>query len=331
MRRLALFLAIALVLLTGAAAFNWWVDPFGMVWKPSVLDAARRSGCLVSQELIGPRYWSFKHDVFAHRPTRAFVVGSSRVLKIGSNGDLQFANLGYPGTTPNTILRLFRSLPATPVQTVYLGVEAFWFNANFVEPETNPGPFRVLEYLLARRTFTRAATKSWESSTLPWHRWRRSRLGRTCILDQFNPSIAWRTDGSRVWGWELDPHRFPKFGGGEFSGDLHAWRNGFYADWTRLDPRRMRDLVAALDLARERGWRVVGFAPPEPAAALRVLETDPRVAPRWTTFEHAVPQLFRDRGFRWVDTVTLACPSSGFPDLFHTDASCSARLRDALR
>lgn len=331
MRRLVLFLAIPLVLLTGAAAFSWWVDPFGLVWKPAVMDDARRSGCLVSQELIGPRYWSFKHDVFANRPTREFVVGSSRVLKIASNGDASFANLGYPGTSPNTILRLFRSLPAKPAQTVYVGVEAFWFNANYVEPETNPGRFQVLEYLLSRRTFTRAVTKTRESATLPWQRWRRSALGRRCVLDQFNPSIAWRVDGSRVWGWELDPRRFPKFGGGEFTGDLTTWRNGYYADWRRLDAGRMRDLVAALDLARERGWRVVGFAPPEPAEARRVLERDPRVAPRWAMFESVVPQLFRQRGFRWVNTVALPCPSSEFPDLFHTDARCSNRLHAALR
>lgn len=331
MRRLVPFLAVPLVLLTGAAAFSWWVDPFGLVWKPSVMDAARRSGCLVSQELIGPRYWSFKHDVFASRPTRAFVVGSSRVLKIASNGDASFANLGYPGTSPNTILRLFRSLPAKPVQTVYLGVEAFWLNASYVEPETNPGAFQVLEYLLARRTFTRAVTKTWESTTLPWQRWRTSRVGGVCVIDQFSPAIAWRVDGSRVWGWELDPQRFPKFGGGEFTGDLRAWRNGYYADWRRLDAGRMRDLVAALDLARARGWRVVGFAPPEPVEARRVLETDPRVAPRWRSFLQAMPQLFRQRGFRWVDTVTLRCPSSDFPDLFHTDQRCSNRLRAALR
>jgi hypothetical protein len=330
MRRLVLFLALPVVLLTGAAAFNWWVDPFGLVWKPSVLDAARRSGCLVSQELIGPRYWSFKHDVFAHRPTRTFVVGSSRVLKIAANGDTSFANLGYPGTSPSTILRLFRSLPARPAQTVYVGVEAFWFNANYIEPETNPDTFQVLQYLLARKTFTRAVTMSHESETLPRHRWKRELLGRACVLDRFTPSITWRADGSRVWGWELDPQRFPKFGGGEFTGDLHAWRNGYYADWKRLDLQRVHDLVAALDLARTRGWHLIGFAPPEPAEALRVLETDPRVAPQWSTFEQALPQLFHERGFRWVDTVALPCASADFPDLFHTDARCSARLRRSL-
>lgn len=331
MRRLVLFLAVPVVLLVGAAAFSWWVDPFGLVWKPSVMDAARRTGCLVSQELIGPRYWSFKHDVFAHRPTHAFVAGSSRVLKIASNGDASFANLGYPGTSPTTILRLFRSLPATPVQTVYLGVEAFWFNVKYVEPQTNPGAFRVLEYLLARKTFTRAVTMSYESEVLPRRRWKRDTLGRACVLDRFTPTIAWRVDGSRVWGWELDPQRFAKFGGGEFTGDLQAWRNGYYADWKRLDPKRMADLVAALDLARARGWHVVGFAPPEPAEALRVLETDPRIAPHWSTFLQAMPQLFRQRGFRWVDTHALPCPSSDFPDLFHTDQRCSDRLLAALR
>jgi len=82
MRRLLVFLGVSVVLLAAAATFNWWVDPFAEVWKPGAVADARADGCLVSQELIGIRYYSFKLDVFAHRPTRTFVVGSSRVLEI---------------------------------------------------------------------------------------------------------------------------------------------------------------------------------------------------------------------------------------------------------
>ena len=85
MRRLVVFVVVSLALLGGAAAFNWWVDPFAEVWKPGAVADARAAGCLVSQELIGIRYYSFKLDVFAHRPTRTFVVGSSRVLEIASH------------------------------------------------------------------------------------------------------------------------------------------------------------------------------------------------------------------------------------------------------
>ena len=336
MRRLVLFLAIVLVLFTGAAAFDWWVDPFGQVWKPEVLDAARAKHCLVSQELIGDRYWSFKRDVFFHRPTRSFVVGSSRVLKLAARpGETSFANLGYPGTSPATILKLLRSLPARPAQTVYVGVEPFWFNANGYD--LNVGDlswWKELEYLLARKTFTRAVNLSHQSAQLPQHRWRVDDVGGRCVLDRFTPTITWKTDGSRVWGWELDPKRFQKISAGPFRGDLATWRNGYYANWRQLDEARIEKLAAALDLARARGWRVVGFTPPEPPHMLHVLETDPRLAARWRAFLRTMPQLFRQRGFRWVDTsngVKLGCKPSDFPDAFHSDARCSALLRYALR
>ena len=328
MRRLVLFLAVVVVLLAAAAAFDWWVDPFGQVWKPDVLAAARTEHCLVSEELIGSRYWSFKRDVFFHRPTRTFVVGSSRVLKLTGGGP-GFSNLGYPGTAPETILRLFRSLPARPAQTVYLGVEAFWFNRRYSLPTTDLSTYRELEYLLARSTFTHAVSLSRQSAQLPWSRWRRDTLGPACVLDRFNPALAWRLDGSRVWGWELDPQRFAKFGGGRFTGDLGTWRNGYYADW-QWDTRRVRILAQALDLAKRRHWTVIGFAPPEPPSMLRVLGH----MPPWHEFLATVPALFRERGFVWADTVDgsrLGCTRADFPDLFHSDARCSARLLARLR
>ena len=327
MRRLVLFLSLTVTLLSAAAAFDWWIDPFGQVWKPDVLAAARKQHCLVSEELIGSRYWSFKRDVFFHRPTRAFVVGSSRVLKI--SGGPHFSNLGYPGTAPETILRLFESLPAKPVQTVLLGVEGFWFNSRYALPQTDPSPYQVLEYLLSRRTFTRSVSLSRQSAQLPWRRWRRERLGPDCVLDRFTPTIAWRLDGSRVWGWELDPRRFPKFHGGAFTGDLASWRNGYFADWTSLDEARVDALEQALRVAQARHWTVLGFAPPEPAHMLHVLETDPRVAPQWNAYLRLMPQLFGRYGFTWADTVDgakLGCRSTDFPDLFHSDARCSQLL-----
>jgi hypothetical protein len=332
MRRLIVYLGVIAVLSAAGGAFSWWIDPFGQVWKPGVMDAARKSGCLVSQELLGSRYWPFKRDVFFHRPTREFVVGSSRVLKIGARpGENDFSNLGYPGTSPETILALMRSLPAEPAQTVYVGVEAFWFNKHYVLPQTDLSRFQVLEYLMARSTFTRAVTKTHERHWLLRKRWQRETVGGVCVLDRFTPAITWRTDGSRVWGWELDPKRFPKFGGGEYAGDLQAWRNGYYADWRRLDERRLRALEESLQLARERGWKVVGFAPPEPRSALGALNRDPRLAPRWHEFTALMPQLFARYGYRWQPTYRLPCPESEFPDRFHTDAQCSNRLHDALR
>jgi hypothetical protein len=334
MARLLLFISLALALLASAAAFDWWVDPFGEVWKPAALADARKDRCLVSQELIGLRYYSFKLDVFGHRPTRTFVVGSSRVLKIASRlGERSFANLGYPGAAPETILKLFRALPAAPAQTVYMGMEAFWFNDAYVVPDTHPGAYRVAEYLLSRRTLQESVRLARQAHFIVTERWRRTQVGADCVIGRLYPSIAWRLDGSRVWSWELDPKRFPKFGASPFTGDLATWRNGYFADWHALDERRVHLVERALALARDRGWRVVGFAPPEPPHMLHVLETDPRLAARWHAFLLLMPQLFARYGFAWVgleDGRRLGCRPDQFPDAFHSDAACSRRVRDRL-
>jgi hypothetical protein len=323
MRKLVVFLSVTVVLLAAVAAFDWWVDPFGQLWKPGALSAARSDGCLVSGELIGSRYWSFKRDVFAHRRTREFVVGSSRVLKLTDGA--RFSNLGYPGTSPETILRLFRALPAKPRQTVFLGTEAFWFNRRYALPQTDLSAYQELEYALARSTFTHAVSLVHQKNSLLRHRWQRSTVGSTCVLDRFNPAIMWRTDGSRVWGWELDPQRFPKFHAAPFTGDLSSWRNGYYADW-QWDAHRVAVLRQALALAKQRGWRVVGFAPPEPPHMLHVL----RSLPGYRHFAATVPRLFDV----WVDTsdgAKLGCRPSDFPDAFHSDARCSRLLLRKLQ
>jgi hypothetical protein len=334
MGRLVLFISLALALLAAAAAFDWWVDPFGEVWKPGALADARRDGCLVSQELIGLRYYSFKLDVFDHRPTRTFVVGSSRVLKIASHpGERGFANLGYPGAAPETILTLFRALRATPTQTVYVGMEAFWFNGAYLVPDTDPSDYRVAEYLLSRRTLQESTRLAREAHFIVTRRWQRTQVGADCVIGRLYPSIAWRLDGSRVWSWELDPKRFPKFGAAPFTGDLATWRNGYFADWHTLDERRVHLVEQALALARDRGWHVVGFAPPEPPHMLHVLETDPRLAPNWHAFLRLMPRLFARYGFAWAgleDGRRLGCRPDQFPDAFHTDAACSRRVRERL-
>jgi hypothetical protein len=332
MGRLVVFLGIALVLTAGLVAFNWRVDPFGEVWKPGALADARTQRCLLSQELVGVRYYSFKLDVFHHRPVRTLVVGSSRVLKIGSHaGERTFANLGYPGSAPETILKLFGALPAKPVQTVYLGVEAFWFNSRYGIPDTDPSDVKVLEYLLSRNTFEEAFRLTREFHFIIRSPWRTSPLGPRCVIDRFSPNIAWRVDGSRVWAFELDPGRFG-FGSvvpSPFTGDLLTWRNGYYADWRGFDRRRLHVLEQVLALARSRHWRVVGFAPPEPAELRHVLDTDARIAPRWHAFLQTMPSVFARYGYPWI-ALGVTCPASQFPDLFHTDAKCSGRLRHRL-
>jgi hypothetical protein len=330
MRRLLIFISVVLALLAVEAAFNWWVDPFAEEWKPAAVAQARADGCLVSQELIGIRYDSFKLDIFRHRPTRTFVVGSSRVLKLAARpGERSFSNLGYPGAAPETILKLFRALPAEPRQTVYVGVEAFWFNRAYRVPVTNPSDVAIARYLLSRSAFELSWKLVRQAHYIGSSRWRETEVGRDCTIGRIYPSINWRLDGSRVWGWELDPTRFPPFGSAPFDGNLETWRNGYYADWHALDARRLQILGQALQLARDRGWRVVGFAPPEPPEMLHVLDADPRVRLRWQEFLTQMQRTFAGYGDRWIG-LGGSCASAEFPDAFHSDAACSERLRTRL-
>jgi hypothetical protein len=336
MRRLALFLALIAALLGAMAAFDWWVDPFGDIYKPAALTDALASqpSCLVSQELVGARYLPFKLDVFHRRPTTRFVVGSSRVLKIQARpGERSFANLGFPGSSPETILTEFRALPAKPAQTVYVGVEAFWFNEHYVVPPYRPGTYDIARYLLSRATFQFAFRFVRQAHFILTDRWRREEVGASCVIGRISPSIAWKVDGSRVWSWELDPQRFPKFHPAPYTTDLAALRNGYYDRWDTFDTGRLKVMREALDLARQRGWKVVGFAPPEPPQFLRVIRSDPRLAARWQEFLRAMPRLFAQEGFAWAglwNGAALGCKPSDFPDAFHSDAACSARVRARL-
>jgi hypothetical protein len=336
MGRLAVFVGVVVALVAGVASFDWWVDPYGDLYKPAALTAAMRAqpNCLVSQEIVGARYYPFKLDVFHRRPTRTFVVGSSRVLKIESHpGERTFANLGYPGASPETVRTLFASLPAKPAQTVYLGVEAFWLNARYVAPLHDPTGYDLAKYLLSRATFEGAYKAVREAPYILTDRWKREPIGRRCVIGRTFPSIAWNTDGSRAWSWELDPEHFARFRVPPFTRDLTVWRNGYYAGWSGLDAGRVRALDGALALARRRGWRVVGFAPPEPPGYLRLLDTDPQLAPRWHAFVRLMPRIFARHGFEWAplwNGSALGCRAADYPDAFHSDAGCSARVRRAL-
>src|ERR671937_165960 len=135
MRRLLVFCVVAVVLLAAEMAFNWWIDPFGEFWKGAALReaSAAQPQCLISEEIVGNAYLPFKLAVFRSRPTRTDVIGSSRVLKIGSwPGERTFANLGVPAMTVGDVLYLLRHIPRhAPPQTIYLGVDVFWFNPSY--------------------------------------------------------------------------------------------------------------------------------------------------------------------------------------------------------
>jgi hypothetical protein len=336
MGRLVAFLATTAVLLAGLAAFNWWVDPFGEFWKPGAVQDARaaRPQCLVSHEVIGGEYLPFKLDVFRARPTRTFVTGSSRVLKIGAwPGERSFANLGMPVMSPQIVLEELRDLPSTRRETVYLGVEAWWLNRNFRGFDVSPGFEQRARYVLSRSAFDESVRIIRRAPYVLLHRWRKERVGPACVVGRSRPALAWRLDGSRVWSFELDPRTYhPAID--PFTTDLSKLRTGIYDDWTQLSPERIRTLEQILALARARGWRVVGFTPPDGDRYLRFFAANPVIGPRWRAFGALMPKLFARYGYRWLDfrnARSIPCRQSDFVDGgYHTNAACSMRMRRRL-
>ena len=337
MARLLVLLGTAAVLLGANAALNWWVDPFGEFWKPAAVREARDSQppCLVSHEVIGGEYLPFKLDVFRARPTRTFVIGSSRVLKIGAwPGERTFANLGMPVISPEIVLRELRALPkSAPRQTMYLGVEAFWLNPSFKGFDVAPGFETRARYVLSRSAFDESLRILRRAPYVLLHRWHKERVGTSCVVGRSRPALAWRLDGSRVWSFELDPKTYhPAID--PFTTDLHKLRTGIYADWHELSAQRIRSLEQVLAFARARGWTVVGFTPPDGARYLRFFASNAVIGPRWRAFAALMPELFRRYGYRWLDfrdAGSIPCRQSDFVDGgYHTDAACSMRMRRRL-
>jgi hypothetical protein len=336
MGRLVALLGTTLGLLAVLGAFNWWIDPFGEFWKPGAVDEARaaRPQCLVSHEVIGGQYLPFKLDVFRSRPTRTFVTGSSRVLKMGSwPGEQTFANLGMPVMSPEIALRELRDLSANRGETVYLGVEAWWLNPSFKGFDVSPGFEQRARYLLSRSAFDESVRIVRRAPYVFLHRWRKERIGSTCVIGRSRPALAWRLDGSRVWSFELDPRTYhPAVD--PFTRDLSKLRTGNYQGWTSIDRNRVRVLVQILALARARGWKVVGFTPPDGDRYLRFFASNRVIGPRWREFAHLMPKLFARYGYRWLDfrdARSIPCRQADFVDGgYHTDAACSMRMRKRL-
>lgn len=333
MRRLAIYFVVAAALLAAEATVNWWVDPFGTFWKPGAVDTALRSNCLVSQELVGNRYSEYKLAVFRRRPTRVFVIGSSRTVKISARpGERTFTNMGIPNITPATVLGVLRAIPPAPRQTVYLGVEPFWFNPTFRGAPAN-GWYDEAKYMVSANTF-RASLRSLRRA--PWElhrRWRRVELAGHCIIGRTDVSITWRPDGSRLYGYELDP-RFYHPSAVTFTTDLAQLDLGYYGGFDSLSTKRLDELAATLDLARARRWRVVGFSLPNPTRTLTLLRTSPVVGPRWRQLSRLLPMMFHRRGFTWLDLSdvrSVPCAQDAFADGgFHPDGPCSEAIRRRL-
>jgi hypothetical protein len=336
MRRLALFLALLAAILVAAGLLVWWIDPFGEFYKPAVLREADRTGCLISDELIGGQsYLAFKEDVFRVRPTRTIVVGSSRVLKIRPHpGERTFSNLGLPSTSPFVILDLFRSLHPRGPLTVYLGVDEFWFNPSWrATVSFHHGVEERLRYLLNRANVVQSLKMARSTPWLLRDRWRRETIGGRCVLGRATPALVWYPDGSRLYSFELEPGLYhPPVD--VFTPDLSRLRGGNYANWHALDATRLHQLDEALALAQRRGWKVVGFPPPDSTRYARFFAGSPETRGPWREFFERVPALFRAHGFRWLDlrdVRDVPCGQRDFvDDGFHVNAACAAKIRQRL-
>src|SRR4051794_24009737 len=247
MRLLALFVGIVVTLAGAVALVDWRVDPLSEFYDPGALRAAARGGCLLSDELLsGQNYLRFKEDVFGLRPRRTVVVGSSRVLKIGSRpGETSFANLGLPSTSPASLLQLFRALPAQRL-TVYVGVELFWFNPSWSSLTFHESTLDRIRYLLSRSNLRRSWEIARDEPSLAVRRSRTLHVGDRCVVGRFSPYIAWNSDGSRVYSFELQRrggYRPPRQ---TFTRDVETLRFGQYGNWHGFDRARLRQLDEAL-------------------------------------------------------------------------------------
>src|SRR6201999_3538245 len=86
-----------------------------------------------------------------------------------------------------------------------------------------------------------------------------------------------------------------------FTTDLTKLRTGNYDRWTKISQTRLHVLEQVLALARARGWRVVGFTPPDGDRYLRLFASNKVIGPRWRAFARLMPKLFARYGYRWLD------------------------------
>jgi hypothetical protein len=178
-------------------------------------------------------------------------------------------------------------------------------------------------HLVRRPAGVAAALRGWERETYGGH----------CVLGRGAPGIAWRPDGVRMYAFELDP-KAARPVASHWDGSFADLRAGQYAGYAHLDETAVRRLAAALDVARARGWRVVGFAPPDSTFYARLFASRPETAAAWKAFFTRVPALFRERGFSWLDLRdirSVPCGQGDFvDDGWHVNAACAARIRTRL-
>ena len=272
MRLSIIFVCIVAAIAVAAAAVNYAVDPGSEFYDHRAYVASAKNGCLLADDLVGSAsYPAFKRDVLHRIRPRTVVLGSSRVLKIASHpGERRFANLGMPliGTRQlaemaDDLARVAGSHPLT----VYVGVEFTWFNPDpprvLADPPFEQSFFEKVSYLLSRDRLRQSVRMLRADRSVALGGWRQERIGNYCVVDRTAPYVAWRPDGSRLYNFELDPKQPPLYQE-PFSRDLTQIRAAEYSGFGgKFAWNRLRAFERTLATMRRRGWRVVGFAPPD--------------------------------------------------------------------
>jgi len=349
MRLLATYAVCALLAVGAVGALNWWVDPLGDVYDGAATAEAIRTGCSLSDDVVGVNsWWEFKRDLAARRRPTTIVVGTSRTIRLTARpGQRDFANESAPGTSAPMLADFFRDLHERRpgALTVLLGVEVFWLNENWTPPYSyrTSTEVRVRDFL-TRQRLSRTVALLWREPALLFRRWSRGSVGGTCVLDRAGRAARgevslWGPDGSLQAPWELDPGLQKPVPADDFGRDLgseldnpNAYLGGYYTKWRRLG--HLGELERALGLARSYRWRVVGFTAPYSARYVERLQTAPATARRWREFGETMPRLFARYEYRYVDTRDVrrvGCAEPAFvDDGWHPTVACSTRVRALL-
>jgi len=269
-RTLLLLIAIVVLAVAAVATINRLVDPENEFYSGAPLTAALETSCLVGDDVVGERsYSAFKQDLFQRRQPETVLLGSGRVLRFGPRGrETSFLNLGFPGLDPSSLLGVLTGLGTPKPLTVLVATELSWFDPRADAPTFDKSFESKAAYLLSPRTLKSSLGLIRRSRTLAFKGWQQETTGRGCTVDRGSATPSWTLYGTRT---PVAPVQR---------------RQSAFA-WHRLTP-----LDDALALAQRRGWRVVGFSPPEPTRGPSSL---------WDTYRRELQALFAKHGFTWLD------------------------------
>jgi len=273
LRPLLFLAAVAVAAGAFAAGINRAIDPANQFYSRSPLTAALRPGCLLGDDAVGERsHVEFKADLAGRRRAKAVLLGSNGVLAFGARDDeTSFVNLGFPELGPAALLEILRALDAHARLTVYVATELAWFDPRAPRTTFSKSLASDARYLLSPWTLKSSLSLLRRSRSLAFKGWEKEPAGGTCVVDRGSPFPGWRSDGTLVG----PPARVPP-----------ATTTDAFA-FDRLTP-----VDDALAFAQRKGWRLVGFSPPEQTRAPASL---------WDVYRHELPALFAKHGFSWLD------------------------------